>query len=287
MPQEGSLESFAIKTYRYLRLAIVVVVASALVSVVIERARATCWGESISGYYYTPSRNVFVGALVAIGVSLIAIKGSTDREDILLNLAGVLAPIVAFVPTSPPPRSCSSLEVVARDPQPYIDNNVLSFAFGGAAAIGVAYVVGKIMGKPMIRDVDRRSRLGFAAGVVILGLGLVWYIGFRQAFLDYAHPVAAIAMFFVVGVVIALNARDRKAAGRSFVLYAAIAAAMALSVVAVVFGKLVVDPDWRHQIFWLELLELAAFAVYWVAQTFEYWEGGVPIGPERVPKAAS
>lgn len=80
------------------------VVASALVSVVIERSRATCWGESISGYYYTPSRNVFVGALVVIGVSLIAIKGSTDREDVLLNLAGVLAPIVAFVPTTLGPR---------------------------------------------------------------------------------------------------------------------------------------------------------------------------------------
>lgn len=45
-------------------------------------------------------------------------------------------------------------------------------------------------------------------------------------------------------------------------------------------GKLV-DHDWRHQILWLEILELSAFAVYWVAQTFEHWEGGVPTGAER------
>ena len=60
---------------------------------------------------------------------------------------------------------------------------------------------------------------------------------------------------------------------------------MALSVVAVVVGKLI-DSDWRHQILWLEILELSAFAVYWVAQTFEHWEGGVPTGAERETPAA-
>jgi len=109
MSHAEALEPFAVKSYRYLRLSIVVVVLALMASVVIERSHVSCWQESISAYFYTPVQAVFVGALVAIGVSLIAIKGSTDREDVLLNLAGVLAPIVAFVPTSPPARSCSSV----------------------------------------------------------------------------------------------------------------------------------------------------------------------------------
>ncbi len=74
---------------------------------------------------------MFTGGLVAIGVSLIAIKGSTDLEDVLLNLAGVLAPIVAFVPTTPPEGGCPSVGVDVRYAELYIDNNVLAYAIGG------------------------------------------------------------------------------------------------------------------------------------------------------------
>ena len=286
MSDDKDLVPFAVKSYRYLRLSIVIVVLSLMASVLIERSKVACWQESISAYFYTPTQAMFVGTLVVIGVSLIAIKGSTDVEDVLLNLAGVLAPIVAFVPTSPPVRSCSSIEVVAmEDAKPYIDNNILAFAIGGAGAMVVAFVVAKVMGKAPIRNVDKRSQFGLAAGVAVLSLGLIWYNGYRQNFLDHAHGGAAVAMFFVVGVVIALNALGRKARGESWLLYGGIAAAMALSVVVIIAGKLI-DDDWRHQILWLEILELSAFAVYWMAQTFEHWEGGVPTGTERAPKYA-
>ena len=42
---------------------------------------------------------VFVGTLTAMGVCLIAIKGrDKPREDLMLNLAGMCAPVVAMVP---------------------------------------------------------------------------------------------------------------------------------------------------------------------------------------------
>ncbi len=276
----GELESFAVKSYRYLRLSIVVVVLSLLASVLIERAHATCWQGSISAYFYTPVQAVFVAALVVIGVSLVALKGSTDWEDVLLNLAGVLAAIVAFVPTSPPVDSCSSIDVVVSDATPFIDNNVLAFAIGGAAALVVTYVVATLTRRPTIRTVDAKTRFGLVAGVAILGVGLVWYYGFRDSFLGHAHGVAAGLMFLVVGVVMALNARRNRRRGGPWKLYAALAASMVLSVVVVLVGKLI-DGDWRHQILVLEILELTAFAVYWVAQTFEHWGGGVPTGAER------
>ena len=49
---------------------------------------------------------MFIGALCAIGALLIVYKGSKDTEDVLLNLAGILAFVVAFVPTSRPVLLC-------------------------------------------------------------------------------------------------------------------------------------------------------------------------------------
>lgn len=274
-----AVPGFAVESYRYLRLSIVVVVLALMASVLIERSHATCFQESISAYFYTPVQSMFVVALVVIGVTLIAIKGRPGWEDVLLNLAGVLAAIVAFVPTSPPSHQCSSIEVVAVDAEPYIDNNVVAFLIGGLLALAFAFALAKLQSTSL--TFDKESRFGLAAGLAIAVVGTVWYFGYRESFLERAHGGAAVAMFVVVGFVITYNAYkgfkapDRAVRKRYWLGYALIAAAMTASVVGVVVAKAVAG-DWRHQILWLELLELSAFGVYWVAQTVEHWDGGVP-----------
>ncbi len=57
---------------------------------------------SISAYYHTPIRNVFVGILFAIGTSLYLYKGYSTVEDFVLDGAGILAVCVALLPTSCP-----------------------------------------------------------------------------------------------------------------------------------------------------------------------------------------
>jgi len=279
MPDSTRLEPFAVKTYRYLRMAIVVVVLSLLASVVIERVRAGCWQGSISAYHYTPAQAVLVGALVALGVSLVAIKGSTDVEDVLLNVAGVLAPIVAFVPTAPPSDSCAATAFAAADSaETSINNNILGLAIGGAVAIVAAYVAARIQGKATRRRVDRPTVIGLVVAAVLLVAGLIWWGWFRDSFVERAHGGAAVAMFGLLGVVMVLNARS---AGQGYrQCYAVTAALMALGVAIAILGK-VVDGDWRHQILWLELLQLVPFGIYWGAQTLEHWNGGVPTGSER------
>jgi len=275
-PQE--LTTFAVKTYRYLRLSIVVVVMSLMASVLIERAHVSCWQGSISAYYYTPVQAMLVGALFAIGVSMIAIKGSTDREDMLLNIAGVLAPIVAFVPTSPSSRACTSAPFIGGNTEAYINNNVLALAIGGGLAIVVTIGVALLTHKAELRRPDSGSIIGILLGVALLAVGLVWYAFFRDSFLERAHGGAAVVMFFIIWVVMVFNARSAESPYRN--IYTATAAAMVLSTIAVVVGGLI-DNGWRHQILWLEILQLGAFAVYWLAQTFEHWEGGVPTGEAR------
>jgi len=281
--QGEGLDSFAVRSYRYLRLSIVVVVASLLVSLVIERTKVDCWQGSISAYYYTPVQAMFVGALLVIGVSFIVIKGR-EWEDELLNLAGVFAATVAFVPTSPPPArskgGCSSIELVARDAEPFIDNNVLAFAIGGALALLLAYAVAPRRRDLRIGELENQARLGLLVGALILLGGLGWYFGDRGSFLDKAHGVAAGLMFVAIAAVILVNALDRRARGKSWWYYAAIVGFMAASVGISLLGKLV-DDEWRHQILWLEGLELSAVAVYWLIQTREHWDGGVPTEGNR------
>ncbi|MGB3770725.1 MAG: hypothetical protein WBF79_08380 [Rhodococcus sp. (in: high G+C Gram-positive bacteria)] len=57
---------------------------------------------SISEYYYSPARDVFVGVLVGTGITLICYRGYSRLENRLLNIAGTLLVVVALVPTSAP-----------------------------------------------------------------------------------------------------------------------------------------------------------------------------------------
>jgi hypothetical protein len=284
MSDAEELAPYAVSTYRYLRLSIVVVVLALFASVLIERLHVGCWQGSISAYYYTPAHAVLVGALVAIGVSLVAIKGSTDVEDVLLNVAGLMAPIVAFVPTSPPSGSCPSTAFIGDDIKAYVDNNVLAYAIGGVVAIAAAYVIARLTGKHANVPASRPSMIGLAIVLVLLIAGVVWYAAFRQSFLDHAHTVSAAAMFLLIAIVIVINARSSAPGYRT--VYALTVGAMALAGVAVGLAKLA-DRDWHHQALWIEVLVLVPFAVYWLAQTFEHWDGGVPTGAEREQRAAA
>ncbi len=56
--------------------------------------------SSMSGSYYTSTRNLFVGALCALGGFLIGYR-HTERQNRCTTIAGLCALIVAFSPTAP------------------------------------------------------------------------------------------------------------------------------------------------------------------------------------------
>jgi hypothetical protein len=266
------LDQSAITSYRYLRLAIVVVVSSLVASVVIERAHASCWQESISAYYYTPVHAMFVGTLVAIGVCLIAVKGRDGWEDTLLNVAGMLAPVVAFVPTGEPTQSCSSTPFLRPNTNSFIGNNVLAFAIGGVLAIGLAYWIAHRQGKVAVRRPSGTATIGFVISGAFVAAGLTWYWAGRSSFRAHAHSASAISMFTLVGIVVAINSRQARPRYRP--LYAAIAVFMLAAGVAVVIVQKT-DSHWRHGVLWLEALEITPFALFWAVQTLEHWQAGL------------
>ena len=57
--------------------------------------------ETVSDYYHTGMRDVFVAILFAIGVFLYCYKGYERKDDWAGNLAGLAAMCVAFFPTKP------------------------------------------------------------------------------------------------------------------------------------------------------------------------------------------
>lgn len=57
--------------------------------------------DSISDYYHTGMRNIFVGILCAIGVFLFSYKGFERKDDIAGDLACIFAVGVAIFPTTP------------------------------------------------------------------------------------------------------------------------------------------------------------------------------------------
>ena len=88
-------------TYRYLRMILVLPATFLLLATIFEAwSRDWQFRDSISDSYQGPVRDVFVGALMASGVCMIAYKGRSKLEDYALNFAGFNAFFVALVPNN-------------------------------------------------------------------------------------------------------------------------------------------------------------------------------------------
>jgi hypothetical protein len=67
---------------------------------------------SISGYFYSPLRGVFVGSMCAVGVFLLSYRGIGIIDDLISNVAAVAAVGLALFPTTPPgPRTAAQQHI--------------------------------------------------------------------------------------------------------------------------------------------------------------------------------
>lgn len=284
------------KTYRYLRIGIVGAVLFLSAAVLIERSNVDgCWQTSISAYYYTPARAVFVGALMAIGFGLIVIKGSPGLEDALLNVAGMLAPVVALVPIGnpgtcwsiepnplPTHKNAAGMNVLDKWVVRNIENNVQALLWAGLAGLlvaaviaGVAFVVGTRRGEqPTLSTLWTGPQRGtFYSLLGALGLVLVGALAFAHwdRFDENAHGLAAYTMFGCLAAAAAVNAwQCHKLQRRWYVrLYGLIAVLMAAA------ALLILVDDWHHKTLVLEMVEIGLFAAFWIVQTRELWHSTI------------
>lgn len=215
----------ALRTYLTIRVGVVAVIVALGVAVVWEIAVQpdSCVQRSLSAYYYTPVRPVFVGALLVIGFAMITMWGKTFVEDAALNLAGLLLIVVAFVPTldanycSLPPE----LRTKGVDPeQKQVSDNALISANAdtvarsftalmvvAALALLLGLVVGLVMrSKPPGQRPSDRAMLGFAATWLLAVLAWALYVLAYQGADDpdsfFNHEVHGLSANIGVGLVI-------------------------------------------------------------------------------------
>ena len=197
----------AVKTYNYLRIALAALVLLLFVSVALEWWAADgCLQPSISAYYFTPVRAVFIGVLVTMGVCLVALKGNTDGEDVLMNLAGH-----ARRRASPSSRRAPRAGAAPRDagvgiPAGVANNMPALFVTG--LAVGVVARGHRPAGGRAACGSARRNRLGLGLTLARPRGGVVWFVVARDSFLARGHDAAAIPMFLAIIAVVWLNARD-------------------------------------------------------------------------------
>jgi hypothetical protein len=264
----------AIKTYRYLRVGMVLLVVTLGVSVGVEVAKVGghCWQTSISAYYYTPAQAIFVGALIAIGVSMIALKGNTEWEDLFLNIAGMLAPVVALVPTPYPGDNCFSVPVTPDQQHANIANNL-------AAALAVA-LIGYAVTALLSADAARRGKwqrkqtVAMVFVALVIAVALVVFLTHRSFFEANAHYAAAIVMFGFITLVVAWNAWATKQDKPWLsALYAAVAVLMVGS--TVILYVVMKATGWAHGVLWIEAILIGCFATFWIMQTADLWRPGL------------
>lgn len=273
-----SSDFIAITTYRYLRIGIVGLVLLLAMSVGIERTRSHCWQTSISAYYYTPVRAIFVAGLLAIGLCLIVIKGR-GLEDAALNFAGMLAPVVAVVPTSASNGCQSSTPKLAGlELQNWVHanvhNNVMSLLLAGFAGLITAAIIASVNQrslKAVMAVGTKEMRIGLWATLAFLMLGWLLFAKW-SGFETHAHSYAALLMFIMLAAAIGSNAWRRR--GQDKQRYVGIYGATAIGMVVVGIACFAYPGTWNHRILWLEMLEILLFATFWLTQTYEHWNSG-------------
>ena len=295
--------SMARRTYLALRLSSVGVIAVLAASLFKEYNRAGgCLQGSISAYYYTNVQSVFVGTLVTLGLVMVVLWGKTPWEDGALNLAGLLAPVVAFVPTAPsnlcslqnaagaPLRTEAAKDSLVAASRDGIFNNMLAYlvVVGGVLVIVAGFgILSHRYGWPTVTQHPVAFWLPWGMAVGLWGLGTYVFTKHREWFYNNAHGYAATTLFvFIIVVVVNIGLHkhrrddgDSELASRWWArFYWGLAAVMVVGAVLIyaLAKPLSADNLGAHRTFIVEAWLIFWLAVFWLAQTWDRRNDGAP-----------
>lgn len=291
----------ALRTYTALRLGSVGVIAVLTIAIIREYNSASeCLQGSISAYYYTPVQSVFVGTLLALGLVMIVLWGKTAFEDGFLNLAGLLAPVVAFVPTRDTNRcgitdaagnqvdtTTEKNDVIAAS-QDAISNNMFAYLVVVGTALALVLLVGIIAYKANWQSITEHPVAYWGPWALAV---LLWLFGSYKFWSDRtwiyqsAHDRSAKTMFIFIGVVvinIGIQKWSSKHEGdgrqkKSWAFtYWALAALMVLGLAIPAIADNISTDLYNHRTFWLEAWEILLLAIFWGLQTWDRLKEGAP-----------
>ena len=256
-----------LRTHRSLRLALVGIVVALAASVLVELAQAG-WVPlpSISDYFYSPARGVFVGGLVAAAVALLALSGR-DAESIMLDIAAVFAPLIAIVPTGYRGRP-----VVPEDVLATVRNGVGVYIVMVAALVALSMVLAS-------RGETAWRRVGIVGGIATVTAAALGVLAFAPGVAGQfpfpggvnVHLVATVCFFVMFAAIplVSVFSRDARPGPVYRGIYAAVSVVITIALILAIVS-VIADPDTIGVLIG-EAVALTAFAVFWMTQTVERW----------------
>lgn len=146
--------------------------------------------DSISYYYYTGMRGVFIGTLWAIGIFLLSYRGYDEMDAIAGRLACIFALGVALFPTARDRGTCDLLHLLRLEHGGCDTEHIVSFVHATCAALlflSLAYFSFFLFTQThpgrkheMTNRKRERNKVYYVCGTIIVGsiLGiLVFYMG--------------------------------------------------------------------------------------------------------------
>lgn len=222
------------RSYRYVRASLIGLFVALTTAVVAQSIKQGGLLTSISAYYYTPAQAIFVGALVAIGTAMIALRGATTLEEVALNIGGMFAPVIAIVPTSRgedfraavtacrstdetmlsgrvgTTLDCPTVTALRDATRDNVQNNMIALLVLGGLALVTAVVISaiekKVVGAEAYPDEEARGfRIGFVVATALYLVALVAFLVDLDRFIDTAHFTSAIGLFACILLVVIAN----------------------------------------------------------------------------------
>jgi hypothetical protein len=306
------------KSYRYLRFAIVILLLGIGVAVFYQTSQQNFHLlGSISAYYYTPAQAIFVGSLIGVGACMIALKGITEFEDVVLNIGGMFAPLVALIPTTrgqdyttaasvcQPQADCPTPQALQDAARANVVNGMVTLLILGLLGLLITIAFWITEQRRNAGPLRQNYLWGFGISFIIWALGWVALLRERDWLVDHGHGIGAIGLFLCMFLVTISNAVRRT--GRQLVAGSwwqrtmdAIRAGLGtlvhwpLSAYAwvawlMIGGVLVAGGLFIGNVvtlFWLEVVVALLFIAFWVVQTIEVLAvefGQQPTPPVQAP----
>jgi hypothetical protein len=142
---------------------------------------------SISAYYYTSMRDVFVGSICATGVFLLSYRGYDRVDDLSGNLACVFAVGLALFPTAPANSASAAQTIVGQIHLTFASAYFLTLAYSSLALFRKTNPAGQMTARKKLRNVVY-TVCGYSI-LVCIGLVVVDFVFLKDSGLQTVDPV--------------------------------------------------------------------------------------------------
>ena len=162
---------------------------------------------SISDYYYTNLRDIFSGTLAAVGLFMICYKGHGDsslwrNDQLLTNIAGLMAIGVALIPVAPEIEAVEILTLIPYDTDwvGWLHYTFAALLFGSFALLSInVFTIGQNNVEDLPESRLNENNIYRICGIAIIILMLLIPVSEELELFEYSTLVLEALILFFFG----------------------------------------------------------------------------------------